>query len=71
MKALTIVDCRKCPHMREERVYTADSFENVFDVFCTKTKRKNKKCGQWETFDKHAILPKWCPLPDSDMESVK
>ncbi len=59
---LKITDCRQCPFSKEKRIYTGDSFENVMDVFCTKTDRSNNKCGGYETFDKHQILPDWCPL---------
>lgn len=58
--ALEIESCRECPHLNENRVYTGDSFENVFEWFCKK-KTGKKIAGYVETFDKVEI-PKWCPI---------
>lgn len=73
MPTIEIKDCRECPKSKETRIYTSDSWELVMGVFCTlKPKGKestdeynrteNARCGMYETFDKHTIMPKWCPL---------
>ena len=55
---MRIKECQECPFSAEKRVYTGDSFENVFKYKC---KAVNKEIGTAETFDK-LIPPKWCPL---------
>ena len=56
---IDIKDCSECPFWKEERVYTADSFEMVFTWMCKKA--HNKIISKYvETFDKVAI-PEWCP----------
>lgn len=57
---LKIKTCRECPFFREERMYTADSWEMAFDWFCDKKDGKKIR-GYVETFDKVKI-PKWCPI---------
>jgi len=57
--AIKIKDCSECPNFQSKRVYTADSFENVFTWKCTPEKRIIRKYV--ETFDKVPI-PEWCPL---------
>jgi hypothetical protein len=74
---LTITNCSECPHHRLERYYTADSFEYVCNLLCSKTDRPRP-----ETTDKmkrvenssriafvetgspaaKAPIPDWCPL---------
>lgn len=54
---LDINDCSECSYFDEERVYTGDSFENVFKWICKKYK---KKIAVVETFDKKPEIPKWC-----------
>jgi hypothetical protein len=56
---ISIKNCSECPFFKEERMYTADSFEMAFDWFCKKAHGK-KIAGYVETFDKVAI-PDWCP----------
>lgn len=52
-------NCGKCPNIQSERVYTADSFENVFKFTCTKV---NRVVDELDTFEKFGAIPKWCPL---------
>ena len=54
---LNISNCSECPHFDSEKVYTADSFENVQKWICTKYK---KKIAFVETFDKEPEIPSWC-----------
>ena len=56
---LDIKSCKECPHFKETRIYTADSFEMPFDWFCKK-KNGKKISGYVEWHDKIEI-PKWCP----------
>ena len=60
-----IKDCSECPAHKPERVYTADSFEMVFDWFCRD--KANKKVGQTETFDPNPKIPAWCPRKGDDL----
>lgn len=61
---LKIKSCTECPFLKEERAYTADSFEMVFDLFCTK--KKNKKIAGyvgWTKSEQSSVkIPDWCPL---------
>lgn len=56
---IEIKKCSECPFFKEERVYTADSFEIPFDWFCKKAHGR-KIAGYVEWHDKIAI-PDWCP----------
>ena len=56
---IKIKNCSECPFWTDEKVYTADSFENVFKWICKKAHGK-KIAGYVETFDKVPI-PDWCP----------
>ena len=38
---IEVKNCNECPHFKEVRVYTADSFEMPFDWFCKKNMVKN------------------------------
>lgn len=74
MPTLNITDCRECPKSTESKIYTADSWDNVQGVYRTLKKSNpakfdpyeaaggNKYSGNYEPFDKHKIMPKWCPL---------
>lgn len=53
-----IENCSKCPNFQEKRNYTADSFENVFDWFCTKADKKIKCYVEW---NENVKIPEWCP----------
>jgi hypothetical protein len=35
-----VQDCEQCPYHKSEKVYTADSFEDVRKVYCSKLKRQ-------------------------------
>jgi hypothetical protein len=56
---IDIKDCSECPFFKEERMYTADSFEMPFNWFCNKAHGR-KIAGYVEGHDKVAI-PEWCP----------
>lgn len=61
-----IQGCWNCPFCKSEKVYTADSFENVEKLTCGAT---DKVIASYhETFDKDPI-PDWCPL--REVKSVK
>ena len=38
---IEIKSCKECPHFKRERMYTSDSWEEVYNWFCKK--KKNKK----------------------------
>ena len=61
---INIKNCSECPYFKEERMYTADSFEMPFDWFCKKANGK-KIAGYVEWHDKVAI-PDWCPCKITD-----
>jgi hypothetical protein len=61
--AISIKDCSQCPHSKIERVYTADSFENVHKWTCNKERKVID--GYVDTFDKVAV-PNWCPIVIKD-----
>jgi len=67
---IEIKKCSECPFFKEERVYTADSFEMPFDWFCKKARGK-KIAGYVEWHDKVKI-PDWCPcaIKTDNTESV-
>lgn len=58
---IEIKNCKGCPHFKEERHYTSDSFETAFDWFCKK--ENNKKIAgyvEWHE-EKDVEIPSWCP----------
>lgn len=58
---IEIKNCKGCPHFKEERHYTADSFERAFDWFCGKENNK-KIAGYVEWHEEDDIkIPDWCP----------
>jgi hypothetical protein len=58
---LKIDSCADCPRMRQERHYTADSFETVFEWHCIETKsRRLISILDWN--DPPPPIPAWCPL---------
>lgn len=63
-----IESCKECPFFEERRLYTSDSFENVFDWFCTKYEVK-KIAGYVEWRDKPRI-PDWCPIKVKEDENT-
>lgn len=56
---IEIKDCSECPFYTSERVYTADSFENIFKWICKKSHNRIIS-GYVDTWDKVSI-PDWCP----------
>lgn len=59
---LKISTCKDCPFFKEERYYTADSFEHAHNWFCKK--KKDKKIAgyvEWHEESKIAV-PNWCPI---------
>lgn len=63
-KVLIQIDsCAQCRYLLVGRVYTSDSFEDISEWSCDKTKRKdNKISGYVEWSDPDPNIPKWCPL---------
>lgn len=57
----TVSTCDACPHGGSEKVYTADSFENVRKVHCALLKKDVHRYLDW---NEAAIIPKDCPLED-------
>jgi hypothetical protein len=71
-----IASCKKCPNLKTERFYTADSWEHVIKWFCGKTDRpksgSSDKCGHIADSSDLAYvelvseepkkIPDWCPL---------
>lgn len=57
---LTIKNCRQCPHLRQEKVYTADSWEEVTGWYCSK--KKGRQITELDWNYKPPPIPKWCPL---------
>ena len=60
MKAqIEINSCRECPYFSSEKVYTADSFEDVNKWICNKANLVISGYVEWT--DKPSI-PSWCPI---------
>lgn len=55
-----ITRCDQCTYHKDVRVYTGDSWEQVYDWFCRNT-QPNQKIGQQEDRD-YPPIPSWCPL---------
>jgi len=68
---LEIKNCRDCPFLKQERHYTADSFETAFDWFCAK--KDNKEIAGYISWneEKDVEIPKWCPLVKTSKKSKK
>jgi hypothetical protein len=58
---LVITACNKCPYMKSERHYTADSFETCFEWKCTRG-NINKTIAIQDWNDKTPPIPDWCAL---------
>ena len=59
---LELKNCRGCPHFESEKHYTADSWENAENWFCTHNDTKRKIAGYVEwTDEKNMTVPNWCP----------
>lgn len=68
---LDITSCKECPFFKEERIYTADSFERPFNWFCTKEEDvlgdPTKIAGYVEWHEEQEIaIPNWCPIKTKD-----
>jgi hypothetical protein len=73
---LLLTCCDQCPHCKQSRWYTVDSFENVTAWNCAHPKFAKLKQGttdreEWrdppgiarqDWNDKPPPIPKWCPL---------
>jgi hypothetical protein len=57
---LPIESCLDCPKLKTEKVYTADSWENVESWFCKEAEKFVAKYHEWP--DKKPDVPPWCPL---------
>lgn len=57
---IKIKDCSECPFWTDEKVYTADSFENAYKWICKKAHGKII-ASYVETFDS-VTIPDWCPI---------
>ena len=66
MKSVTlrIESCDECPHIKIERDYGEDSFEELTRWECMKEDKKNpKNILRWrDWYDHDKFIPKWCPL---------
>lgn len=61
---LEIKTCKECPFFKEERLYTADSFELAHDWFCKKM--NNKEIAGYVSWyeEKKVRIPEWCPIKE-------
>jgi hypothetical protein len=59
---IEIQNCKECPYIKTERIYTSDSWEQPFDWFCTK--HNNEKIASYVEWndEKDIIIPQWCPI---------
>ena len=55
-----LTSCEKCPNMKADRYYTADSFEQCYEWKCKATNDRQIAIQDWN--DKAPPIPKWCPL---------
>jgi hypothetical protein len=63
---IDIKNCKECPFFEQERMYTADSFEEPYNWFCKKGGGKKKIQGYVEWHEESKVpIPDWCPcLPE-------
>jgi len=54
-----IKNCSECPHFKEERVYTSDSFEMPFKWMCKKA--DNRVISGFVEWNDKIKIPEWCP----------
>lgn len=60
---IEIKNCMQCPFFKQERLYTADSFEQANDWLCLHPNHKIKKISgyvEWHE-EKKVPIPDWCP----------
>lgn len=60
-KTIEIKSCKECPHFREERDYTADSFETCFRWYCKKLEKNVRRYVDWND-KREEFIPEECPL---------
>ena len=53
--------CSQCPFCESKRIYTADSFETVFELFCKKLNERVYTV-EWNEEGKHDTPPEKCPF---------
>lgn len=66
---ITIDKCCDCQHHYVQRIYTADSWEHVEGLYCSKVtdvRSSNQKhrlvvSDDWDARE-HSRIPDWCPL---------
>lgn len=64
---IEIISCKQCPHFKQERYYTEDSWE-AYNWFCKKVGNK-KIQGCVELYDENKVeIPEWCPLKPQQKE---
>lgn len=56
---LEIKSCQECPFFKTEPYYTADSWENADNWFCTKA--DDKKIAGYVEWNDNPAIPDWCP----------
>lgn len=65
---IEIKSCKECPHFKQERYYTGDSWEEAYDWFCKKADNK-KIQGYVEWHEESKIqIPDWCPSKPQQKE---
>ncbi len=57
---LTIENCSECPYVRKKRVWTDDSWDEIYDYFCSISNKKVAAYMEW--FDKMPDVPKDCQI---------
>ncbi len=63
MILIPLKTCTECKHCYDEKVYTADSWDDVNKLICRETKRKKNEISSYhERGDPPPQIPKWCPL---------
>lgn len=57
---LEIDSCLDCPYLRESKIYTGDSFEDIQEWECAKAHGKSiSKSVEWNC---RPTVPDWCPI---------
>ena len=57
--SLSIENCEKCPYHKSTKLYTADSFECVREIFCSQL---NKNVYNYLDWNEKAKIPNICPF---------
>jgi len=61
-KAIDLIEvnqCTECRHCKHEKVYTADSWEDVRKLTCKKANKVITSYHEWQDTEP---IPDWCPL---------